>query len=253
MGAYDYTMQALSHVWMLEKEEAVEALDLLNKALEISPGYPLALALSAWCHAQSSVYNWVDDIDQAREKALSIAEQAANLSSEDPLILTVLGTVHTFIRNYGTARVLLERAVTLDPNSAWTYSRLGWLSVYADRPEEARSFFEKALRLSPIDPMNFNNYVGIASSYQVAGDDKAASAGFQRALDERKNAHWIHRNLAPALLGAGKKQEAQRSLEILIAAYPNLTIKHFKNAMVFSPAVLDRIGAQLLELGVPEE
>jgi adenylate cyclase len=184
---------------------------------------------------------------------LAIAEQAANLSSEDPLILTVLGTVHTFMRNYGTARVLLERAVTLDPNSAWTHSRLGWLSVYADRPEEARSYFEKALRLSPIDPMNFNNYVGIGSSYQVAGDDKAASEGFQRALDERKNAHWIHRNLAPALLGAGNKQEARRSYEILIAAYPNLTVKDFKNAMVFSQQVLDRIGAQLLELGVPEE
>jgi len=109
------------------------------------------------------------------------------------------------------------------------------------------------LRLSPIDPMNFNNYVGIGSSYQVAGDDKAASEGFQRALDERKNAHWIHRNLAPALLGAGNKQEARRSYEILIAAYPNLTVKDFKNAMVFSQQVLDRIGAQLLELGVPEE
>ena len=253
MGAYDYTMQALSHVWMLEKEEALEALELLSKALDISPGYPLALALTAWCHAQSSVYNWVEDIDQAKVKALLIAEQAANLSSEDPLILTVLGTVHTFMRNYGTARVLLERAATLDPNSAWTHSRLGWLSVYADRPEEARSYFEKALRLSPLDPMNFNNHVGIASSYQVAGDDKTASKGFQRALDERKNALWIHRNLAPALLGAGNEQEARKSFEILIAAYPKMTVQHFKNAMVFSQPVLDRIGAQLLELGVPEK
>ena len=101
--------------------------------------------------------------------------------------------------------------------------------------------------------MNFNNYVGIASSYQVAGDDQAASEMFQRALDERKNAHWIHRNLAPALLGAGNIQEAQKSFEVLIAAYPNLTVKHFKNAMVFSQPVLDRIGAQLAELGLSEE
>lgn len=47
MGAYDYTMQALSDVWMLEKEEACDALDLLYKALEINPDYPLAPALAS--------------------------------------------------------------------------------------------------------------------------------------------------------------------------------------------------------------
>lgn len=253
MGAYDYTMRALKHVWMLEKEEATDALDLLNKALEIDPDYPLALALAAWCHAQSSVYNWVDDIELAKSQALALAEKAAGLSTDDPLILTVLGTVHTFVRNYGAARIMLERAIALDPNAAWAYSRLGWLDTYADRPEEAREYFEKAMRLSPVDPMNFNNMVGIASSYQVAGDDNAAADMFQRALYERRNAHWIHRNLAPALLGAGREQEAQQSYEALIAAYPDMTVKRYKEAMVFSPQALDRIGTQLAKLGVPEE
>ena len=253
MSAYDYAMRAMSHVWMLEKDQANDALKLLNNALEIDPDYPLALALAAWCHAQRSVYNWVDDIESAKAQALSLAEQAAKLSTEDPLILTVLGTVHTFARNYGAARVMLERAVALDPNAAWAYSRMGWLDTYADRPEEAHTHFEKALRLSPIDPMNFNNFVGIASAHQVAGDDNAAADMFQRALDERRNAHWIHRNLAPALWGAGREQEARASFDTLTDAYPELTVNRFKDAMVFSPRVLERIGAQLAELGLPEE
>ncbi len=253
MGAYDYAMRALSHVWMLEKDEATEALEMLDNALEVDPEYPLALALAAWCHAQRSVYNWVDDIDSAKAQALSLAERAANISTEDPLILTVLGTVHTFARNYGAARIMLERAVALDPNAAWAYSRLGWLDTYADRPGEAQTYFERALRLSPVDPMNFNNLVGIASAHQVAGDDNVAANMFQRALDERRNAHWIHRNLAPALLGAGRESEARASFDALAAAYPDMTVKRYKDAMVFSPQVLDRIGAQLAELGLPEE
>ena len=252
MGAYDYTMRAFKHVWMLEKEEATDALDLLNKALEIDPDYPLALALAAWCHAQSSVYNWADDIELAKSQGLALAEKAAGLSTDDPLILTVLGTVHTFVRNYGAARIMLERAIALDPNAAWAHSRLGWLDTYADRPEEAREYFEKALRLSPVDPMNFNNMVGIASTYQVAGDDNAAANMFQRALDERRNALWIHRNLAPALLGAGREQEAKQSYDAMMAAYPDMTVRRYKEAMVFSPQALDRIGTQLSKLGVPE-
>ena len=99
------------------------------------------------------------------------------MSGDDPFILAVLGAVHTFVRNYGTARVLLERAVALDPNAAWAWSRLGWLENYSDRPERAIMNFERALRLSPIDPMNFNNYVGIASAHEVAQDyDRGSGA-----------------------------------------------------------------------------
>lgn len=252
LGAYDFTIRAFRHAWMLEKEETGRAQDLLTQALEIDPEYPLALALSAWCHAQGSVYNWTDDIENAKAKSLELAERAANLSADDPLVLTVLGTVHTFSRNYGAARVLLERAVALDPNAAWAWSRLGWLAAYAERSQEAREYFEKALRLSPIDPMNFNNYVGLGSTLQVEGDDDGAASMYFRALDERPHADWIHRNLAPALLGAGRVEEARASFDTLMATYPNFTVKRFKNAMVFSDAVLDRIGEQLAELGCPE-
>lgn len=253
MGAYDYTMRALSHVWMLEKQEARQALDLLRKALEIEPDYPLALALTAWCHAQSSVYNWTEDTGAQIAEALSFAERAATLSTDDPLILTVLGMVHTFARNYGAARVLLEKAIALDPNSAWTCSRLGWLAAYTDRAEEAHSYFEKALRLSPIDPMNFNNYVGIGLAFQVAGNDAAAAEMFQRALDERPYAIWILRQQAPALLGAGREREARKAFEALMAAYPGFSIKRYKDAMVLSPRLLDRVASQLARLGLPED
>lgn len=252
LGAYDYTMRAMRHVWLLEKDEATQGLELLERALEIDPDYPLALALAAWCWAQRSVYNWTSDTATAKAEALKLADRAASRSADDPLILAVLGTVHTFARNYGVARVMLERAVALDPNAAWALSRLGWLDVYADRPDEAKVYFEKALRLSPLDPVNFNNYVGLASARQVAGDDNAAADLFIRALQERPNALWIHRNLAAALQGAGRHDEARASLAMLFAAYPAFNVRKFKEAMVFSPAVLDRIAGQLRALGVPE-
>ncbi len=252
LGAYDFTMRAFRHVWVLEKEETAKGLTLLNQALEIEQDYPLALALAAWCHAQGSVYNWSGDIEKSKSVALGLAERAADISTDDPLILTVLGTVHTFARNYGAARVLLQRAVALDSNSAWAWSRLGWLATYADRPDEAKENFEKAIRLSPLDPMNFNNYTGLGSALQVEGRDDEAAGMFLRALDERPNAMWIHRNLAPALLGAGRETEAKASAKALLTAYPDMTVRRYKQAMVFSPAVLNRIGEQLIRLGVPE-
>lgn len=253
LGAYDYAMRAMQHAWLLEREAATRALELLDKALEIDPDYPLALALTAWCWAQRSVYNWADDTAAAKAEALKLADRAASQSTDDPLILAVLGTVHTFARNYGVARVMLERAVALDPNAAWALSRLGWLDVYADRPDEARVHFEKAMRLSPLDPINFNNLVGLASARAVAGEDAAAANLFIRALQERPNAAWIHRNLAPALYGAGRLEEAKESIAKLLAAHPGITVRKYREAMVFSPSTLDRMAAQMRALGVPEE
>jgi adenylate cyclase len=175
--------------------------------------------------------------------ARSLAERAAEMSGDDPVILAVLGAVHTFLRNHGTARVLLERAVTLDPNAAWAWSRLGWIENYADQPQKAIGNFERALRLSPIDPMNFNNYVGIGSAHEVAQEYDKAAAFYRRALEERPNASWIYRNLASVLSGA---------FAVLMLTYPDLTISKFKQAMVFSPAVLNRMADNLRKLGLPD-
>jgi adenylate cyclase len=252
LGSYDYTMRAMPHVWALEKDESAKALELLEKALAIDPEYPLALSLAGWCHAQRSVYNWADDIAVSQVMARSLAERAAEMSGDDPIILAILGAVHTFVRNYGTARVLLERAVTLDPNAAWAWTRLGWLENYADQPQKAIENFERALRLSPIDPMNFNNYVGIGSAREVAQEYDMAAAFYRRALQERPNASWIYRNLASSLSGAGRVEEARQAYTELMRSYPDLTISKFKQAMVFSLTALDRMAENLQKLGLPD-
>jgi adenylate cyclase len=252
LGSYDYTMRAMPHVWALEKEESGRALELLERALAVDPEYPLALALTGWCHAQRSVYNWADDIADSQAKARSLAEQAAALSGDDPLVLAILGAVHTFVRNYGTARVLLERALVLDPNCAWAWSRLAWIENYADQPVKAIENFERAIRLSPIDPMNFNNYAGIGSAHEVAQAYDEAVSFYRRALQERPHATWIYRNFAGALAGAGRIEEAKVAFAEMLRHYPDLTVSKFKQAMVFSAPALERMGQNLRSLGLPE-
>jgi adenylate cyclase len=252
LGSYDFTMRAMPHVWALEKDESVKALELLEKALLVAPEYPLALALAGWCHAQRAVYNWADDIAGSQAMARSLAERAADLSGDDPLVLAVLGAVHTFVRNYGTARVILERALALDPNCAWAWSRLAWIENYTDQPDKAIENFERALRLSPIDPMNFNNYAGIGSSYEILQHYDKAAELYRRALLERPNALWIYRNLASSLSGAGRIDEANQAFSVMLRSYPDLTVSKFKQAMVFSSAALDRMGENLRRLGLPD-
>jgi adenylate cyclase len=252
LGAYDYAMRAMPHVWALEEEESTRALGLLDKALEIEPDYPLALSLAGWCHAQRSVYTWAADIDESQDLALKLAERAAQLSGDDPLILAVLGAVHTFVHNVGTARVLLERAVAIDPNAAWAWSRLGWIDAYSDRPQDAIEKFERALRLSPLDPMNFNNYVGIGSAHEIEGDYEGAASFYERGLAEHPHARWLYRHLASAYAGAGRMDQAKAAYGQMLQTYPDLTASKFRRAMVFQPATLEKMVDNLKQLGLPD-
>jgi len=100
--------------------------------------------------------------------------------------------------------------------------------------------------------MNFNNYVGIASAHEVAQDYDKAAAFYRRGLEERPHAMWIYRNLASALSGAGRVEEAEEAYGKMIRSYPDLTVSRLRQAMVFSPAALDRMVDNLRRLGLPD-
>ena len=100
--------------------------------------------------------------------------------------------------------------------------------------------------------MNFNNYVGIGSAHIVAEEYDKAAAFYRRALEERPNARWIYRNLAASLSEAGLAEEAKQAYAELMRSYPDLTVSKFKQAMVFSPTVLNRLGENLRKLGLPD-
>jgi hypothetical protein len=100
--------------------------------------------------------------------------------------------------------------------------------------------------------MNFTNHVGIGSANEVAQRYEEAVALYRRALQERPHAVWILRNLVCSLVGAGRMDEAKVEYAHLCAAYPGLTIAKFRKPMVFSPAVMDRMGAHLMTVGLPD-
>jgi adenylate cyclase len=74
----------------------------------------------------------------------------------------------------------------------------------------------------------------------------------QRALEERPNAKWIYRSLANAFAGAGRMEEARKAYAEMMRVYPDMTVARFKQAMVFSPASLERMVDNLRKLGLPE-
>ena len=251
LDAYDLYMQALPHVSALDRKSNALALALLEQALERDPFYGSALAMAAWCHAQCCVYSWTDDFATDSRKAMELAQQAVHQTADDSFALSMLGAAHTLVRDFDGAQELLSRAVTLDPNCSWGWNRLGWLHGYRSRAADSIACFEKALRLSPLDPMNFNCHFGIGAAHYIEARHDEAIDWMEKALSANPSARWIYRQLVPAYADAGRNIDAVHGLRLLLQDYPAMNCAEIRAAMLYSNPIMERICAGLARAGLP--
>jgi adenylate cyclase len=250
--AYDCVLRAFPSVWSLDKTANDQALAQLRRAIELEPGYALALALAAWCEARRAVYNWTNDLAAAKSEGLRLAKLAGDLKSDDPTVLAMLCAAHSVARDFQLASRLIEKALVLDPNSAWAWNRSGWLHAYLSLPDVAIEHFGRAIRLSPLDPMNFNCYIGTGAAHFVAGRYDDAVTWLEKGLLENPSAIWAYRELVPAYAHLGRIAEAQQGLAALLREHPDLTITEVSNALVYASGTLARIVEGLREAGLAE-
>lgn len=251
-AAYDYVLRAFPLVWSLERSQSHIAQTLLERALDIEPGYPLALSLAAWCHAQRVVYNWTEELAEERTQALRLAQRAASISQDDPMVLAILGAAHTIVRDYRIAGEHLAKSLTLDPNYAWGWNRSGWLNVHRGQPDLAIEQFERAMRLSPLDPAGFVCLFGISDAHFLKGNYLDTIAWGEKGLRRHPDADWHLRVLVPAYFHSGHLQEGQIAFRKMMERYPALTIAKVADALPFSPDMMTRILDGLRKAGLPE-
>ena len=253
MEAYDYVMRALPQVWALTREAGLEALRLTQRAIELDPGYALAYALGSWCHFWQFVNSWPADPEATRAEGLRLARVALSIDSDDPDVLGMVGAVEaTLGRNLDSAAALIDKALTLDPNSAWAWIRGGYCHVYRGNVELALQYFERAERLSPFDPLNFNRYAGVALAHFIAGRYDRSVAAAAKALAERPHLTLGHRVMAAAYGQLGEQALAAASVEKVLQQSPGITIERILSVLPFaSREIRDRFAEGLRQAGMP--
>ena len=254
MASYDLVLRALPHLWAHRQEDNAEAIKLLDRAMELDPNYARAAAIGAWARAQHVVYNWTDDIEAVRSEGERLIALSSPSVGDDPTALCALSTATMLLfGDLDRARHYVERALALDPNNAWAWTRHGFLLAYRGNPEEALQSFEKALTLSPLDPFSFNGFIGMGFAKFAGGHSGEAVQWAQRAIREKIGMTWAFRDLAAFNGDAGNIPAAQDALAKFVAVRPDVTIAKLRDSLRFiEPKTLDRYLAGLRVAGLPE-
>ncbi|MDK1492315.1 BTAD domain-containing putative transcriptional regulator [Sinorhizobium sp. 7-81] len=254
LRAYDLVMRAFPKLWGQNAVAIAEAMKTLEEALQLDPKYGRAHALLAWCHAVNITYLWSPDQAAELQATLDSVHRASGLVEDDPTALTACGAAASLAGDQQRASAFIESALALDPNNAWAWTRYGWVGVYQDEATEAQERFERAMRLSPLDPFVFNMRMGLGAAYALAGRFSEAAAIARDVVTRHTNVTWAYRQLAAWAAMNDDMKTAHWAAERFLAIQPDYTIAKY----VALPSLRDvsrfreTMAAGMKKAGLPE-
>ncbi|HEX3210099.1 MAG TPA: adenylate/guanylate cyclase domain-containing protein [Geminicoccaceae bacterium] len=250
--AYDLHLRALPHFYSMTREGFAEVRKLTNEALSIDPDFTLAKALGAYIRSISVSQCWhePDDIRVAVRMAREVLAEAR----DDPTSLRFAAQVLAYsAKDYESALGAIDRSLYLNPNSAQGYTGGGWVNAYAGRPLIAIDHFERAMRLSPIDPEKGIALSGIGMSHLMLERFEEALTWGASALQEMPNYGSSHRVVIGALVGLGRLEEARTAASRLLEVFPSYTLSLQKEINPWrDEAFAERYVEALRIAGIPE-
>ena len=225
LTAYDFFLRALQQAILATREGLAEALRLVQRALELDPGFAAAAALAGECHTENVLRSYAVDPQFDRKEAVRLMRLALSLDDGDPDTLATAASISALlVGDCETEIEMSDRAVTLNPNSYHAWNRRGWVYKIAGQPEEAIRSFERAMRMSPVDPQLYSTFTGMGFAFiELRRFDEAIVAG-KKALRHNPCYPGPYRCLASAFAHLGRDAEAREAAARVLKIDPAFTI-----------------------------
>src|SRR6266481_6897969 len=163
--------------------------------------------------------------EETRIAALRHARQAIAAGGDDAAALATAGFVIAVVgRDYETALTAFDRSFALSSSSALA---LGFSSIVrAWKGDDAIAVEQanRALRLSPFDPLVILPYVGLAYAHFAAGRFEETVAAASLAIQSASRFSVPQILHAAALGSLDRKEDAKTAVQRLIELVPGITV-----------------------------
>jgi adenylate cyclase len=241
LNAYDLYLRALAQ-FGTNYEGNREALRLLHRAIEIDPRYAAPYGLAAWCYNHQKTRGWVSPADPTLTEGIRLAKLAASLGQDDTETLWMAG--HTLVALNGdflNGVAHIDRALTLNPNSANAWRASGIVRAFLGDGEKAIVHLERSARLSPLDAFAYLGAIGFVVLHFTARRYEEASEWCDRVLQGEPEFPPALRFKAASCGLLGRLDEAQEWVGRLLSVNPEATASSMRlyYGMMMKPECLE--------------
>jgi TolB-like protein len=257
LDIYDLYLRALARLHKFTEEECGEAVTLLRRALAIDPSYAPAAAMIGWCRVYQVTLAWGRLSEAEIAEGVGLAREAIEAGKDDPDVLWMAGfALLVLAGEHATAQSVINRALALNPNSAHAWIVRGWVSCFRNEPSSAIEALQRAMRLSPLDPLDFRVSGGLGFAHLIAGHYEEALQWVDRTLREQPRYTVAVRMKAVLCAHLDRIEEARDWVKRVLELQPGLTISGYKayaTRFLRPPEILAVFVEGLRKAGLPEE
>jgi TolB-like protein len=230
LAAYDYFLRGMARIYDGTRDANIDALQNFERATEIDPNFASAFGMCAYCYVWRKANGWLADKDRAIAETERLARTAARLGPDDAVALAQAGFALAFVvGELDDGMALIDRALALNPNlaAAWRFS--GFVKVFLGQPDQAIEPLERALRLSPLDPLIFIVQMGFIFAHFFAGRYDEALANAKKTVAHNPNYLTAIVMAAVSAALAGREDDMTKAVGQLLKLDPACKMSNFKN------------------------
>ncbi len=253
LGIWEKIARANWHGSKFTEKDNGKAENLLAGALDVDPENARIHAALSATYLLDALYNWRRPPTDSRTMTLEMAQRAVNLDREDEFAHAQLGAGLLVLKRHEDSTQRLRTAVSLNPNYSQALGTLGVVLVYTHNYDEGLELLQKAIQLSPKDPL-LPMYLVVAGIPHF-NDERYDEARMwaEKALHENPNFPTGHRFLAAVLGMLGDLDAARAAYENFDRMAPGMTVKACVQAVPFAFEVdAKRFAEGLRRAGMPE-
>jgi adenylate cyclase len=255
LNAYDLYLRALAKFHEFTKEGCSEAIRLAQQALDIDPSYAPAAALIGYSYHMQVLQRWAPSEPARLAEIAGLARRAVQSGKEDPDALWMAGFVMAFTGDVKTGANVVDRALSLNPNSAHAWMVRGWIYAFLSQPKPAFEALQRAIRLSPLDPLCYDMMWGLGHAALAGGRYEEAIEWADRCRLEEPTYRPAYTVKLAACSALNKTAETKEAAARLLELQPGYTISSYQAtaSRFVSPEVVALVVEGLRKAGVPEE
>jgi TolB-like protein len=234
LRAYDYYLRGRASFHQYTEAGVADALDLFRVAIRSDPAFAAAYGMAAMCYALRKINGWSEDRDREATETAKLASRAIELGKDDAVALSSAGYARArALGDLDGAVPILEQALMLNPNMAQAWYAAGYIKIFCGEAQVGLDDLQRAMRLSPVDPLMFLMHSGVGFAHFILGDYDQAAAWAERALREKPDYRPALRVAAASHALAGRPREARAAMEHLRALNPDLRGSQLKELVPF--------------------
>ena len=200
----------LERMFRFNRHDNDEASVLFERAIALDPHFARAHAGLSFTRFQNAFMGYVTDVESEATTARRFAERALDLDFADPFANLVFGRSLWLTGGMADSVPWIDRALALNPN----YAQASYAHAFADamlcRGDDGQRHADRAMVLSPIDPMHYAMMGARAFSHAVRGEHEEAADWSDRAA-RAPNSHVLITMIAVLCNALAERESHARS------------------------------------------